>query len=104
MERKPDWSRALPELVTLGRRTARTLGDVSAFLLSLPDERATKAACTTVARVAMEAANGGDVGRLAVLCAIPNPQSKAGPGVRRYPRRGACFKIAGRATPPPRRA
>ena len=43
MERKPDWSRALPELVTLGRRTARTLGDVSAFLLSLPDERATKA-------------------------------------------------------------
>ena len=63
---KPDWTRALPEPVKLGRRKARTLGDVSAFLLSLPDERASKAGWQHVARVAMDAANGGDVRRLAV--------------------------------------
>ena len=64
--KRPDWSRRLPKPITLGRRKARTLGDVSAFLLSLPDERAAKAGWQHVARVAMEAANGGDVGRLAV--------------------------------------
>ena len=89
MERKPDWSRALPELVTLGRRTARTLGDVSAFLLSLPDDARPKPDGSTVARVAMEAANGGDVGRLAVAVCDSNPQSKVGPGAFGDTRAGA---------------
>lgn len=60
MARKPDWSRPLAKPVKIGKKTLRTVSDVRAYLLGLPEERQRKAANQYIARLTIEAAQGGE--------------------------------------------
>lgn len=63
-----DWTRKLSEPVDLGgRKPVRTLGDVRAHLLSLPEERHEWPPVRYVAKLILEAAEGKDVGDISVV-------------------------------------
>lgn len=63
-----DWTRKLNEPVDLGgRKPVRTLDDVRAHLLSLPEERHEWRPVQYVAELVLEAAEGKDVGDISVV-------------------------------------
>lgn len=55
----PDWSRPLPQPLTVGRRKLRTLDDVRRYVVALPKERGDLPMWQNVADALFEAANGG---------------------------------------------
>jgi hypothetical protein len=57
--RARDWSRPLAEPIAVGRKTLRTLDDVRTALLNLPEERQQWKGCQYIARLLIEAAEGG---------------------------------------------
>ena len=63
---KPDWSRKLSQPVDLDGRVLRTLADVRAHLMNLPEERHEWAAVQHIAGLLLKAANGQDVGDITV--------------------------------------
>jgi hypothetical protein len=63
---KPDWSRKLRQPVDLDGRVLRTLADVRAHLIKLPEERREWAAVQHIAGLLLKAANGEDVGDITV--------------------------------------
>jgi hypothetical protein len=61
----PDYTRRLPVPLDAGKRKKlRTLEDVSAFLLSLPQARQSYPGWQSVARLVMTAAEGGDIAKI----------------------------------------
>lgn len=64
---KPDWTRKLSQPVDLGgRKPVRTLDDVRAHLLSLPEERHEWRPVQYVAKLILEAAAGEYTGDVSV--------------------------------------
>ena len=63
---KSDWSRPLTKPISVGRRKLRTLSDVRAHLLTLPEDRANRPTWQHVAETAIAAAEDGDVKRTEV--------------------------------------
>jgi hypothetical protein len=62
-----DWSRKLPTPVDLGgRKPLRTLADVRAHLLKLPEERHNWRPVQYVTELVLDAAEGKDVGDITV--------------------------------------
>ncbi len=61
MPSKPDWSRALPKPIDIGRRKLKTLHDVRAHILSLPEDRQGNPVWHNVAGALLQAAEGGDL-------------------------------------------
>jgi hypothetical protein len=58
---EPDWSRPLAKPIDIGgRRKLRTLHDVRAHLLKLPEARQTNALWQSITRQIMEAAKSGE--------------------------------------------
>jgi hypothetical protein len=69
--RKPDWSRPLVKPIDVGgRRKLRTLADVRAHLLSIPEERQTNVAWQSITRQIMDPAQSGEMADLTVPFAL----------------------------------
>lgn len=58
---KADWSRRLSKPIDVGRRKLRTLHDVRAHLLKLPEDRQHMVGYQRVAHLLMQAADGGEI-------------------------------------------
>jgi hypothetical protein len=68
---KPDWSRPLAKPIDVGgRRKLRTLHDVRAHLLQIPQERQTNAAWQHITRQLLAAAQSGETIDLTVPFAL----------------------------------
>ena len=68
---KPDWSRPLSKPIDVGgRRKLRTLDDVRAYLLKLPEARQTNAAWQGITRQIMVAAESGETIDLTIPFAL----------------------------------
>ena len=68
---KPDWSRKLAQPIDVGsRRKLRTLHDVRAHLLKLPEARQTNALWQSITRQIMDAADSGETIDLTVPFAL----------------------------------
>jgi NADPH-dependent 2,4-dienoyl-CoA reductase/sulfur reductase-like enzyme len=61
----PDWSRKLLKPVEIGKRKLRTLHDLRAHLLTLPEEIHDKPVWRAATEAVLKAAEGGDVQRAA---------------------------------------
>jgi hypothetical protein len=68
---KPDWSRKLAKPVDVGqRRKLRTLHDVRAHLLKIPEERQTNAVWQSITRQILDAAQSGETIDLTIEFAL----------------------------------
>ena len=68
---KADWSRPLAKPIDVGgRRKLRTLADVRAHLLKIPEERQTNVGWQSITRQIMDAAESGETIDLTVPFAL----------------------------------